>query len=124
MKSIITNTIVLIFVVIFSLYLSQNLYFSPYMQNGDINVYNIVVAGILLTIFIYSLIYLISFLGKKKIAYGKGEFPPIMPSVIHGLISVFIIIISLILHIFHILSFGWSVMVCIIILIIVRLLLH
>ncbi len=72
MKSIITNTILLAFVVILTLYLFQNSYFSPYMQNGDINVYNVSITGILLTIFIYNFTYLSSFLVKKKIAYSKG----------------------------------------------------
>jgi len=121
MKSIITNTILLISIVILALYLWGNPYFSPYTQDGGINNYNVIIMGILLAIFIYSSIFLISFIGKKLIAYDKGEFPPVLQSVIHAFVISFIVIFSLVLHIFHILTFGWSFTVCIIVLIVIKL---
>ena len=64
--------------------------------------------------------FLISFVGKKKMAYGKDEYPPLAASVMHGLSVSFVLMFSLALHIFHILNFGWALALALIVLAIIK----
>lgn len=89
MKTVITYTILLIASVTVLLYLLSRNYFSPYYSSGELNYYNILIAGGLLSSAIFSLVFLFSFLIRKKIAYGKNEYPPKLASTLHASIITF-----------------------------------
>jgi hypothetical protein len=108
MRSIITTTILLISTVMLTLYLLTNSYFSPYVEGGDIAWYNVTFAGILIMLMTFSFSYLVVYVGKKLIAYNKGEFPTVLPSVFVAGSITFTFMLALTLHIFHILTFGWG----------------
>ena len=109
MKQLITHIFLLFILVALSLYLLTNSYFSPYLQSGALNWYNIAIGGLIVALLIYTLTFLVNYLFKKSIAYGKSEFPPAFPSFIQGLIVSIVFVVIILLHLFHILNLGWGV---------------
>lgn len=90
--------------------------FSPWYSSGEPNWYNITLVGVVLFVGIVSFVSLLSFLIKKKLAYGKREYPPIGPSLTHGMIAAVGVIGILLLNIFHLLALGWGIGVVILML--------
>lgn len=123
MKNIYTNLLTLISSVTLLLYLANNQYFTPYTSGNITNWYNVTTVLITIWIAIFTSTFLISYLLKKKLAYGKKEFPPARRSYIEAGIIATLFIISLLLHIFHLLTFGWGIALSIILTIALRILL-
>lgn len=123
MKNIYTNTITLIASVMLLLYLISNQYFTPYSAGETANWYNITIVLIVLWVTVYSFTFLLSYLTKKKLAYGKNEFPPARRSQIESALLATLLIVSILLHLFHILTFTWGVSLSVLLLVGMRVLL-
>jgi hypothetical protein len=117
MKTLITVGSLVILAVTGLLYLLQNRYFSPFQSNGEYNSYNIIIVLSLLALIVYGIGFVLSFLTRKKIAYGAREFPPTMGSHIHGFILASIAVLMLLAYMFSILTGTLAITIGILLLI-------
>lgn len=118
MKFLITQLIIFFSSVTTLWLLFSKEYFTPRNIDGSVNWYTITIFLAVLFMTLLSLGSVASTLFKKKFAYGRKEFPPFGPSLIQGILFAVIVIILLLLHIFHILSFGWGAFLVIIFIVI------
>lgn len=111
MKFLLLQLLTTTFSVMLLSFLTSRESFSPWQPSGEPNWYNITLVGIILFIGLLSLGSLISFTLKKRMAYGKKEYPPIGPSLTHGAIFALGIVGIILLNLFHILALGWGLIV-------------
>jgi len=93
-------------------YLISSSYFSPWTGSGEVDVWNVMVFAVLVSIAAGLVVTLIVYIGEKLLYCGRNEFPAPIRSVRAGLLLAVVCAIVLVLHIFHFLTFGVVLVLC------------
>lgn len=119
MKFLISQILIGIGSVVLMLYLTGKEYFVPVDSSGSIAIYNVLIMGLLFFVLLQAIGSIISMLIKKKIAFGRKEFPPALPCLIDGIALALGLIVVLIMNYFHILSLAWGAILFAIIVVVI-----
>ncbi len=110
MKYLLVQIFIAVFSVIFLLFLLGLEGFLPLKEDKSLDWYNITSVLFFLFIFIQSLISVLIFLIQKFLVCGFKEFPSIGFSFKWGVTSSVLAVFIILFNIFHIVNFGWGIL--------------
>lgn len=119
MKYLLSQIFIFILSVIVLLYLSRLPGFTPFSQVGVIDWTNVGLIMFFLFLTAESIISVLIYLVEKFLAYGRKEFPSSRFSFKWGLGISLGLIILLFLHINHLITFPWALIVFVALLVII-----
>ena len=101
MRFLLTVIIFLVVDVLLGVYLANSEYFSPETLSGDVDMWNISLFVVLLSVAVGLIVSLIVFIGEKLLYCGRKEFPSPGRAVRLGLMAAILFGVFVVLHVFH-----------------------